>query len=447
MKRHNSIIALLLTFAMLIGMFTIGFAEDGAIDEGTTAAAAAEGETFTGEGSDGTEGDETTTAQAEEDTQNEENNDGKAESGSSPKKFNFFSMFMNDGIPTLTSKTFIKIVDTLRMIKYIFTGRLLTGAPKHLDVTVDEDVIAVCEAISGQSALDVYALLTNMPDLSDPARVAGKVFQLDVTEYREKMYEARDNYYSEGNSAMSNICWLLGAYMSGIESANVRLEPKNDFYQIALDVTYSDGSVEVFYPEIYINPETGECFGPDDKGMMNIGFNCNAYEAVVYAPMYCWMRNFGFCVEYDMLCYALPIYCYNTRRFKFEYDNRDWMIQIWKGNYLITNGGEVGIYNRENGKFGSYYDVVKDEEMLPMSLQIRHDDEVLVNIPEQNHWWVNGFKLGHRLYSPHTLQMSFTIEMPDEEMLKAFTAAIDKNVYHDVTYTVDGLKVTAEWDS
>jgi len=446
MKRLNSVVALLLTFAMLIGMFTLGFAEGDTNEEGTTAAQAVEGAPAD-DGNDAAEGDETTTAPAETGTQTEKTDDDKAASGSFLQKFNFFKLFMNDGIPTLTSKTFIKIADTIRFIKYLFTGRMITGAPKHLDVTVDEDVIAVCTAISDQSALDVYALLTNLPDLSDPARIAGQVLQLDVAEYRAKMYEARDKYYSEGNAAMANLCWLLGAYMSSIESANVRLEPKDDYYQIALDVTYGDGSVEVFYPEIYINPETGECFGPHDKGMMNIGFNCNAYEAVVYAPMYCWMRNFGFCIEYDMLCYTLPIYCYNTRRFKFEYDNRDWMIQIWKGNYLITNGGEVGIYNREKGKFGSYYDVVDDEEMLPMSLQIRHDEEVLVDMPEQPHWWVNGFKLGHRLYSPHTLQMTFTIEMPDEEMLKAFTEAIDKNVFHDVTYTVDGLKVTAEWDT
>ena len=41
--------------------------------------------------------------------------------------------------------------------------------------------------------------------------------------------------------------------------------------------------------------------------------------------------------------------------------------------------------------------------------------------------------------------MKFTIEMPDKEMLEAFTGAIDNHFKHDVAYTVDGLKVNVIW--
>ncbi|MBR5771678.1 MAG: DUF4474 domain-containing protein, partial [Clostridia bacterium] len=158
-------------------------------------------------------------------------------------------------------------------------------------------------------------------------------------------------------------------------------------------------------------------------------------------------RSFGFCLEYDLLCYALPMYRYNTRRFHFDYAGKEWMIQAWKGNYLITNGGEVGIYNREKGSVGTFYNVVSKDEQMDMSLQILHDGEVLVNIPEQNHWWVNGFNMSERLYNPHGLVLIATIVMKDEEMLKAFTQSIERNMWHDVSYSVDGLKVTIVWDS
>ena len=451
MKEFKTIISILLVLAMLAGIITVGFAQDGepgipedpsyAENGGEVQPVPVEvGETNPGDEADAKIPVIEPEVRGEEGSGSEEaKEDGGILSG-------LKALFFN-GVPTLTTSTFVKVTGVFRFIKYLLTGRILTGSPKHFDVTMDEDVIAVCAAISDQSALDVYQLLTNLPDLSDPARIANTVFKIDTAKYREQLYEARDNYYREGNSALAGICWLIGSYMSGIESAYVHLEPKDNYQEIVLDVTYSDGTVEVFHPEIYIDTETGECFGRDEKGMMGIGFNCNAYDALVYAPMYCWMKNFGFCVEYDMLCYALPVYCYNTRRFKFEYDNREWMIQIWKGNYLITNGGEVGIYNRDKGSFGTFYNVVSEEEEMPMSLQITHGDEVLVDIPEQMHWWVNGFKLGRRLYSPHTLQMKFTILFPNEEMLSAFTASVDRNLFHDVTYEVDGLRVTAQWNS
>ena len=167
---------------------------------------------------------------------------------------------------------------------------------------------------------------------------------------------------------------------------------------------------------------------------------------LVYATLNCWMRDFGFCYFYDVLATSMPTFFkYETRRFKFEYNDMDYMIQIWKGNYTISNGGEVGVYCREKGKIGTYYDCANDEQMLPMSMQILYGEKVLVNKPLQLHWWVNGFNLGKKLYKPESLTMKFSIVMPDEEMLKAFCEAIDNHKGHDVTYTVDGLTVNAIW--
>ena len=462
MKKLNSIIALLLVATMLFGVFTVCYAQENEAAQNDTNETDIVGEDNNLDDPDGQ------TAQQEpgaEDGEGEDVQTGEPsaegdgnEVPDSPEATGIAGILagvrkvLRNGVPTLTTDTFIKIVDAIRYVKFILTGRIIGGAPRHFDVTMDEDVIAVCKAISDQSALDVYKLFTNLPDMSDPARFAGNVLKLDTAQYKADLYAARQKYYSEGNEALANICWLMGAYIGGIESAEIHLEPLNDpaypgCSEIILDVHFMDGTVEVFHPEIYIDPETGECFGPDEKGMLRIGFNCNANDALVYAPMYCWMKDFGFCVEYDMLCYVLPMYCYNTRRFRFDYDGREWMVQIWKGNYMITNGGEVGIYNRPAGSFGTFYNVVDDSERMPMSLQISHDGELLVDIPEQTHWWVNGFKLGRRLYSPHTLQMTFTITFPNEEMMNAFTASVSRNFFHDVTYETDGLKVTLEWDT
>jgi hypothetical protein len=136
---------------------------------------------------------------------------------------------------------------------------------------------------------------------------------------------------------------------------------------------------------------------------------------------------------------------YNTRRFKFDYDGLEWMVQIWKGNYLIANGAEVGLYNREPGKIGTYYDCAKDDRMIPMSMQLYAGDELLVEQEEQLHWWINGFRINGVHYPVSSLTLFFTFEMPNEEILNAFCKAIDKNIRKDVNYKVDGLKVIVAW--
>ena len=180
--------------------------------------------------------------------------------------------------------------------------------------------------------------------------------------------------------------------------------------------------------------------------MFGIGHNFNFYEMTLYSTVDCWMRNYGFCLFYDIAANLLPTnFTYITRRFKFEYNGLEYMIQIWKGNYFITNGGEVGLYWREKGRTGTYYNCATEEMEMPMSLQVLIGDRLLVNRKLQDHWWICGFNVGEKLYLPSALTLKTTLVMPDTAMLAAFTSAIDMNVMGDVTYTVDGLNVNVVW--
>lgn len=357
----------------------------------------------------------------------------------------------SEGLPgTIPLMSIGVVAKSLSMFVYFLSGHFLYSLPETFEVGVSDEVKGLCDYMSENSSLDVYSILTGLPDINDPAKIIGKVFEINTAEYRAQMYEKRDDFKEQGDNTKATLCWLVGAYMSGIEKAYVYVIPYGDegLYEIALDVTYTDGGVEEFHPGIIVNFETGEVYGRSDdgtKGMMGLGFNINIYDLLVYAPMYCWMRDCGFCIEYDLLCYVLPMYRYRTRRFKFSYGDKDWMIQCWKGNYMCTNGGEVGIYNRDKGKFGSYYNTIDDDHLMPMSLKVLHGDDVIVNIEETPHWWVNGFKLAKNLYHPYSLTEIFTITFPDEEMRDAFCKAVDENSYHDVAYTYQGLKVTCVW--
>ncbi|MBR3438961.1 MAG: DUF4474 domain-containing protein [Clostridia bacterium] len=326
-----------------------------------------------------------------------------------------------------------------------YSGKSVFG-PAIFDVTLDEQTHELCELVKESSYLDIEKIVTEMPNPAIPAKIIGSVFLLNTEGFRNLMYSLRDSCYASGQNTLGKVFYLIGAYFRGFESCYIHLEKQEGgYYEFLLDVTYSDGYKDTLHSGAYYNPETGLFYGRDDKGMFEIGFNFDIKEMIVYATVNSWMRDFGFCLGYDIFTYITPLYFYHTRRFKFDYAGKEWMIQVWKGMYVIANGAEVGIYNRKPHTAVTYYDSVGEKDMMKMSFSLYHDDSLLFSRPEENHWWINGFKLSKTLYSADELTLKFTIEMKDREMLEAFCKSVDGNIWGDVSYTVDGLKVSLVW--
>ncbi len=347
---------------------------------------------------------------------------------------------------------FQRITSFLLSLITLFSGLSGSGhammQERVFDITLDAATQEICDRIKAESNLDIEKLVTNLPDLNNPIIFLNTVFHVDTAAFRNRMYEIRDEYSEQQNYAMSLLFYFVGAYFSGFEKCDITLEPcgedKPGIYEFALNIVYASGEEKLMTGAFY-NAATGEFFGDDQRGIATVGFNFNINDMLIYAPINCWMRNFGFCLEYDLFCYATPFFRYQTRRFKFDYAGREWMIQVWKGKYVIANGAEVGVYNRDKNKIGSYYDCAENEDLLKLSLDLYHGDELLFSLAEENHWWANGFKLMRNACSADELTMKFTVEMKDAGMLEAFCDALDRNLYHDVTYSVDGLKVTLTW--
>ncbi|MBR5497993.1 MAG: DUF4474 domain-containing protein [Clostridia bacterium] len=355
---------------------------------------------------------------------------------------------MNEGYPVFTTANFIGMFNTVNTVFRVLTGTWIFPE-KRFNVVVDGYLTDVSEHIATNSGLDFVAILGNIPETNQPADIITTVFQIDTAEMRKQMHGKSDEYFAEGNSVLGFVYGFISIYMSVITKCEIYALPSEDnpdLYEVYIRLTYKDGGTEEFYPGLIINSVTGECYNHNDMGIVGTGFNMNLSEMLVYATVNCWMRNYGFCFLYDVVARTMPVFFnYKTRRFKFEYNGLEYMIQIWKGNYTISNGGEVGVYCRDKSEFGSYYDSASDDRMLDMSMQILHGDEILVDKPLQKHWWINGFHLGTRMYLPESLTMKFSVVMTDEEMLNAFCEAIDNHFMQDVTYTVDGLTINAVW--
>lgn len=107
-------------------------------------------------------------------------------------------------------------------------------------------------------------------------------------------------------------------------------------------------------------------------------------------------------------------------------------------------GCEVGIYNTEGpdidipGLFnGTFFHVVKDEEMLQMSMSLEKDGKILFS-RHGRHWWHTGFIVGD-FAEPWELIMHMQITFPNNEMRDAFIGGLKRRGYRD-----DEIKIKSD---
>lgn len=146
-----------------------------------------------------------------------------------------------------------------------------------------------------------------------------------------------------------------------------------------------------------------------------------------YSLMNCWQREVGYCRLYDE---AAPLFnmIMDCEPITFSYGGKRWLIELWKGQYGITTGGEIGIYNTaqadiDTDKFkGVFYENISNDERLNLSFVLRKNGKVILR-RKALHWWLTGFKLGE-FSNPDSLSMDVKITFPDREMRNVFVNAL-----------------------
>lgn len=182
-------------------------------------------------------------------------------------------------------------------------------------------------------------------------------------------------------------------------------------------------------------------------------------------------RKFGFNKLYDRGAQWVNFYL-QTIRCYFTYDDKDWLIELWKGEYaMATVGCEVGFYNREHnqalldkpGPDYLHYPAVGDEDAMPVSMKlwqyVKSTDATPVQKIDYGKrlcWWAADFETGvlekHR--DQTTLIMIATIDFPTDKMMNLFLDQLDEKgfkegsigSYNDYDrYSVSGKTVTICW--
>ena len=187
-----------------------------------------------------------------------------------------------------------------------------------------------------------------------------------------------------------------------------------------------------------------------DKIIEAAGYRYDSEQDIFYSHMNAWQRNFGYCRLYDEACAPLGMIV-DSEPFCFDYEGRKWLIEIWKGQYDMTTGCEIGIYNTSGpnlnipgGFNGTFYHCVDNSERLDMSCVLKKDGKPLFTRNEK-HWWLTGFVLGE-FSEPEQLTMEVTITLKDRIMCNVFVNELIKAGYSSKEIKIDNNTVSFEFD-
>lgn len=155
-----------------------------------------------------------------------------------------------------------------------------------------------------------------------------------------------------------------------------------------------------------------------------------------------WQKHFGFTEKYnDMSPYFNMVF--DSQTIYFNYGSKTWLIELWKGQYGINSGGEIGIYYADgiippNLLDKTLFKAVSDEDMLPFTLELVRYGKVIAMLG-MRHWWLTIFDMGV-FTRPKHLSINVSITFPDYEMLYSFAESLE-SCRKDISYRIERLTV------
>ncbi len=164
------------------------------------------------------------------------------------------------------------------------------------------------------------------------------------------------------------------------------------------------------------------------------GFEYDSTQDIIYSRMYALQRQTGYTWTYDVASAHL-LMIIDCEPFYFNCHGRNWLVELWKGQYGIETGAEVGVYNvvgSHNANVdphGLFYNCTVNSELPTIAFTLYKDGAALIRRPAQPHWWLTGFKWG--VFTSHTSQLSLDVEIVfrTAEMCQVFKAVLHQRRY------------------
>ena len=180
-----------------------------------------------------------------------------------------------------------------------------------------------------------------------------------------------------------------------------------------------------------------------------VGYLYEPYQDIFVSRLDAIQKNFGYATLYNHFApYFNMVFDHET--FYFDYDNRTWRIEIWKGQYGINVGCELGIYYADGIISPDKYDstlftAVPEKDMLDISLKLnlhctkRYCPYSKLGYVSEKHWWLTIFNMG--IFSvPSELFVNISITFKNYKMMHAFLDSFTRTL-PDTPYKTVGLTV------
>lgn len=166
------------------------------------------------------------------------------------------------------------------------------------------------------------------------------------------------------------------------------------------------------------------------------GYSYCRPQDLISSRLDAWQKDFGYTHIYDKLAYKLDI-VFDCLPVYFNYDNKTWLIEFWKGQYGICAGCEVGIYcsNKivsEDERENTVFFAVPECQMPLISFRLYKGEKLLANLSEY-HWWLTAFLPG-KFANPGDLSMDVCLTFANAKLAGGFSEGLKNAGYrcHDI---------------
>lgn len=174
------------------------------------------------------------------------------------------------------------------------------------------------------------------------------------------------------------------------------------------------------------------------------GFCYQQQQDIIMTTLEAWQRPFGYRSLFDSTALRFGM-VFDCEPIFFYYNGRTYRIEVWKGQYGVNLGGEVGIYYADGILTPEQFDTahfqsVPDEEMLPMEISLYHKSQEIFE-STQMHWWLAGFCTG-KYGEPENLAMRVSITFINQKMLSCFVKSLLHMGYRSCEISICNLTVS-----
>lgn len=180
------------------------------------------------------------------------------------------------------------------------------------------------------------------------------------------------------------------------------------------------------------------------------GFHYEAHQDIFSTTLNAPQKLLGYTTFYDLSAPFLNmVFDYET--IYFNYNSRTWLIEMWKGQYGINAGCELGIYAADKIVAPDQYDntlfsATDTSDWLDIALELNQlsgqscSSYTHLGHMTERHWWLTIFKLG-TFTRPRDLFVNTALRFKNCTMMRSFLASFEATL-PDVPYRVNGLTVS-----